>query len=365
MAALAPPAEARLALARVDTFRVPTYLTAPPGDVRRLFVTEKRGVVRVVRDGRKLARPFLDLSRRVGANGEGGLLSLAFAPDYARSRRFYVYFTDRGGGIAVDSYLTSRGSPDRALASSRRTILRQAHRTNNHKGGLVTFGPDGRLYVGLGDGGPQRDPEQRGQDLRTRLGKILRIAPRPRGGYGIPADNPFARRRGVRREIWAYGVRNPWRFAFTPRGGFVLGDVGQNAIEEIDYVQTTRPGRPPRGGYNFGWSVFEGRRRFRPGAAPRHVPPVLEKRHSSGFCSVIGGFVARDRSLGSLRGRYVYGDFCSQRLRSVAFTGGRARGDRPLPLRVPRLISFGEDASGRLYATSIQGGVFRLVNRPG
>lgn len=358
----AEPAGLGVRLAKVGQFQRPTFVAGAPGDRRRVFVVEQRGTVRVLLSGRRLRKPFLDIRRLVRCCGEGGLLSIAFAPDYPRSRRVYAYYTDRRGGIAVDGFRSSRRAPNRVLPASRRPVLRQAHRTDNHKGGAMAFGPDGMLYLGLGDGGPQADPARRGQSMRTRLGKILRISPRRRGrGYTVPRSNPFAGRRGVRREIWAYGVRNPWRFSFTSRGSFVLGDLGQNEVEEVDYVVAKRRGRAPRGGYNFGWSVFEGTQRFRGGQAPGHRPPVLERRHSTGACGVIGGYVARDSGLSRLRGRYVYGDFCDDRLRTARLRPGRARGDRRLGLRVPGLSSFGEDTRRRLYATSIRGGVWRLA----
>ena len=351
-------------LVEFGRFSRPTYVTAPPGDRRRQFVVEGRGVIRVVYDGRRLRRPFLDIRRRVRCCGESGLLSMAFAPDYARSRRFYVYYTDRSGSIAVDELRRSARSADVALPGSRRRVLRQAHRTENHKGGQLRFGADAMLYIGLGDGGPAKDPRRRGQNLGTLLGKILRIDPRHGRRYRVPPSNPFVRRRGARKEIWAYGVRNPWRFSFTRQGSFVLADVGQDRVEEIDYVAGRR-GRPARGGYNFGWSIFEGRRRFRPGRAPGHVPPVLEHPHRpGGFCSIIGGHVIRDPALPGLRGRYVYGDFCDARLRVVDLSGGRARGDRPLGPRVDGTSSFGEDAQGRTYVTSVTGPVYRLAPAP-
>jgi glucose/arabinose dehydrogenase len=362
--ALAPAsANAKLGLQRIGRFRSPTFLTSPPGDTRRQFVTERGGAIRVLRDGTKLAKPFLNITGRVRSGGEAGLLSMAFAPDYATSRRFYVYYVDKAGSVAVDEFRRSASSADRALPGSRRSVLRQAHRTDNHKGGSLQFGPDGNLYVGLGDGGPQRDPKKRGQNLHTLLGKILRIDPRHGKRYAIPKDNPFVKRAGGRKEIWAYGVRNPWRFSFTRSGSFVLADVGQDEVEEVDYVRGRSGGRQPRGGYNFGWSVFEGKRRFSPGGAPGHVKPVLQRFHSRGDCSIIGGFVVRDRSLHGLFGRYVYGDFCDSHIRSTVLAGGHARGDRAAGPRVKAMSSFGEDATGRVYAMSIAGGLWRLVNR--
>ena len=364
-AAANPPARAaRLRLSRVGSFSSPIHVTAPPGDRSRLFVVEQGGTIRVVRNGRKLSRPFLDISRLVSSGGERGLFSMAFAPDYATSRRFYVSYTDNDGHSRVVEYRRS-GNPDRASPSTARRVLFQRQPEPNHNGGLIVFGPDRMLYVGLGDGGGANDrhgARGNGQDLGTLLGKILRIDPsRPgsRRAYGIPADNPFVRRPGARPEIYSYGLRNPWRFSFDrATGDLIVGDVGQNAIEEISFVARGR-GR----GANFGWRVFEGNRRNFPGeSAPGHVRPVITYSLGGGNCAVTGGYVIRDRSLGSLYGRYVYGDFCGATLRAVTLRPGRATGNRSLGLRVPQLSSFGEDARGRVYAISLAGSVYRLIN---
>jgi glucose/arabinose dehydrogenase len=343
-------------------FRSPTYLTAPPGDRSRRFVVERAGRIRVVRDGRTLAEPFLDISGRVETGGESGLLSMAFAPDYARSRRFYVYFTDNSGDITVEEYMRSESSEDRALPGSRRLVIRQDHRRFNHKGGQLQFGPDGMLYMAFGDGGGRGDPDRNAQNLGRLLGKMLRIDPRGGGAYRIPRGNPFAGRGGARDEIYAYGLRNPWRFSFDrAKGHLIVADVGQDAVEEIDFVPSRRRGRAPRGGYNFGWSVFEGRRRFRGGRARGHVPPVVQRTRREGFCTIIGGYVVRDRSLRGLYGQYLYGDFCEPKLRVATLERGGAVGERPLGLRVEKLASFGEDARRRLYVTSLDGRVYRLA----
>jgi glucose/arabinose dehydrogenase len=364
--AVAPErAAAKVGLKKVGRFSRPSYVTAPKGDTQRIFVVEQRGVIRVVKNGKKLRRPFLSIRKRVRCCGEAGMLSMAFAPDYARSRRFYVYYTARSGAVEVDEFKRSTKSRDRALPSSRRLVLTQPHPTNNHKGGQLQFGGDGMLYMGLGDGGPQKDPAKRGQKLSTKLGKILRIDPRHGKRYRVPRSNPFVGRKGVRPEIWAYGVRNPWRFSFTRQGSFVLGDVGQNKFEELDYL-VGRRGHPPRGGANFGWSIFEGNSRFRPGSPAHYVKPILTRRHRGGAggpCGIIGGYVITERSFGALRGRYVYGDFCDKRLRVVKLRKGRARGDRALGPRVPATSSFGQDARGRIYVTSVLGPVYRLVAR--
>ena len=361
-AAGAPDAAAQaggVRLVRVGTFDAPTYVTAPPADRRRVFVVEQAGRIRVVRDGRVLRRPFLDIRRHVSSGGERGLLSMVFAPDYARSRRFYVYFTDRRGDTRVWEYRRHRTDPDRADRRTRRQVLRQDQPYPNHNGGQLQFGPDGYLYIGLGDGGSGGDPHGNGQRLSTWLGKLLRIDPRRSGrrAYRVPRDNPFRGRRGARPEIWAYGLRNPWRFSFDRRtGALVLADVGQDRVEEVNHLSLRRSR-----GANFGWNAFEGRRRFSGARAPGHVPPVLERTHASGACSITGGYVVRDRSLRGLYGRYVYGDFCDPEIRSVRLRAGRASGDRPAGLRVERLSSFGEDARGRIYAASLEGGVWRLA----
>jgi glucose/arabinose dehydrogenase len=360
-----PRAAAAVRLLLLGRFRSPTYLAAPPGDARRRFVVERAGRIRVLVGRRKLKAPFLDIRRQVQTGGESGLLSMAFAPDYASSRRFYVYYTDNAGFIRVDQYRRAVSTPNRALPGSRRLVIRQPHHNFNHKGGQLQFGPDRMLYMGFGDGGSEGDPHRNGQNRGRLLGKLLRLDPLAGGGYRIPRSNPFVGRSG-RDEIYAYGLRNPWRFSFDRRHGHLtIGDVGQDEIEEIDFVRNRRgPGHAPRGGYNFGWSVFEGRHRFRPGRAPGHVPPVLQHSHAGGYCGIIGGYVVRDRGLGRrLYGRYVYGDLCRAGLRVARLRPRRATGDRSLGVRVSELVSFGEDARGRLYAVSLRGPVYRIVRR--
>ena len=352
-------------LLRLGTFNQPTYLTAPRGDTKRRFVVERDGRVRVVRGGRVLRQPFLDISGLVSTGGESGLLSLAFAPDYARSRRFYVYYTDKQGFITIDGFRRSAGNPDRALPGSRRTVMRVPHQRFNHKGGQIQFGPDGHLYAAFGDGGGGGDPDRNAQNLGRLLGKMVRIEPRPGGGYSVPADNPFRGRSGARPEVFAYGLRNPYRFSFDRRtGALTIGDVGQDAVEEIDYAPARRSGnRAPRGGYNFGWSVFEGRSRYYPGTARGHLRPVIDHGRGEGFCSIIGGYVIRDRSLGrGWYGRYLYGDFCQPTLRLARLRKGTAP-SRRTRLEVPELVSFGEDGRGRVYAVSLSGPVYRIGRR--
>jgi glucose/arabinose dehydrogenase len=349
-------------LSRVGTFQQPVYVTAPPGDRRRVMVVEKAGRIRVVRGGKKLATPFLDLSGEVSTGGEQGLFSMAFAPDYATSKRFYVDFTDRSGDTRIQEFTAA--SADQADKGSRRELLKIDQPESNHNGGQLEFGPDGHLYIGMGDGGgagDQHGSRGNGQSLGTLLGKILRISPRPSGGqpYGIPSSNPFRSRAGARPEIYAYGLRNPWRFSFDRRtGDLAIADVGQNAVEEIDFAR-----RGKARGRNFGWRVWEGSSRFAGGTAPGAVFPVLTKTHDAGWCSITGGYVIRDPALPSLAGRYVYGDYCQGTLRVARLKLPRAERDRSLGLHVSNLTSFGEDARGRVYVMSQGGGLWRLAPR--
>ncbi len=266
----------------------------------------------------------------------------------------YVDYTNTAGDTRVVEYRRSAGNPLTADPSSARTLLAVDQPFPNHNGGQLQFGPDGDLYIGLGDGGSENDPDRVGQDLGSPLAKILRLTP----SGGIPADNPFAGQSGDRPETFAYGLRNPWRFSFDAKTGDLwIGDVGQNEFEEVDGL-TLEAAR----GANFGWSAFEGDSRFNTDQqAKGAVRPVLTYSHATG-CSVTGGYVVRDRSVPTLYGRYIYGDFCNGDLRSfTARPGQPATDDRPLGLQVPSLSSFGQDAAGHLYATSLEGPVYRLV----
>ena len=361
----ATPEEAKAAqkgtrLVRVGTFESPVYVTAPPADRRRVFVVEQGGRIMVMRSGRKLAQPFLDIRPLVTAGGEQGLLSMAFAPDYAQSKRFYVYYTDRRGDQRVVEYRAA--TADRADPASERLVLRMPDDESNHNGGLLLFGPDDLLYIGTGDGGGGGDRHGRignAQDLGSLLGKILRIDPRASGGraYTSPASNPFRSRSDARHEVYAYGLRNPWRFSFDREtGALTIGDVGQNAIEEINFVR-----RGAGRGANFGWRVFEGRSRYTDGeTAPGAVMPVIQTTHDDGNCSITGGVVVRDRSVG-MYGRYIFGDICQDRIFSARLARPRARDLRRTRLRVSSVSSFGEDARGRVYAVSLDGPVYRLA----
>ncbi|HXE45003.1 MAG TPA: PQQ-dependent sugar dehydrogenase [Conexibacter sp.] len=349
-------------LTRIGTFSSPTYVAQAPGDARRLFVVQQGGAIRVLRDGHLLRAPFLDITRRVKSGGEQGLLSIAFAPDYATSGRCYVDYTDVNGNTRVVEYRRSR-SADRADPGSARLVLFQRQPEPNHNGGQLAFGPDGFLYVGLGDGGGEYDQHGRignGQNRGTLLAKILRIDPLPNGGYRVPRDNPFVGVRGVRPEIYAYGLRNPWRFSFDrATADMVIGDVGQDRVEEVDF-RTRETAR----GVNFGWRAYEGTRVEDPSLHIHgDVKPVLQYSHAGGACAVTGGYVVRDPRLRGLAGRYVYGDFCAGDLLSARLSQHGSSARHALGLHVSSLSSFGEDDAGRIYAVSLNGPVYRLDPR--
>ena len=351
-------------LVGVGKFDQPLYVTSPPSDRRRVMVVEQPGRILVVRDGKRLSRPFLDIRSRVLSGGEQGLLGLAFAPDYARSGLFYVYYTRKDGRQSVSEF--RRSSSDRANAASERQVLVMADPEGNHNGGQLNFGPDRLLYIGTGDGGGAGDQHGaigNAQDLGSLLGKILRIDPQASGGrpYTVPSSNPFVDQAGARPEVWTYGLRNPWRFSFDRRNGdLTIGDVGQNEVEEIDFTLKDKSA-----GANFGWRPFEGDRRFTDEEAPNAVPPVITKDHDQGWCSITGGYVVRDPKLPALQGRYLYGDFCKGQVWSARLSEGGASGDRRvagLPT-VEQLSSFGEDSRGRIYVVSLAGQVRRLAAR--
>jgi glucose/arabinose dehydrogenase len=341
----------------------PLYLTAPPADAR-LFIVEKTGGIRIVKEGLLLEAPFLDLSTKVSAGSEQGLLGLAFDPEYATNGRFVVHYTDLAGNTVL-SRLQVSADPDRAEPASEQVILTVAQPAANHNGGQVAFGPDGFLYLGLGDGGPGGDPQGRGQDLSDLLGSILRIDVRAGDPYTVPADNPFVGNPEARAEIWSYGLRNPWRFSFDrANGDLYIADVGESQREEVD-VSTAADG----GGRaaNYGWSVMEGSRCFRGPACDQTglTLPLLEYTHQEG-CSITGGYVYRGSAIPSLQGHYFYADLCGGWVRSFRDAGGTVADEASWPSLSPGgpVLSFGEDSAGELYILQAGGGVFKIVPEP-
>jgi glucose/arabinose dehydrogenase len=326
----------------------PVFVTHAGDGSGRLFVVEQAGVIRIVEGGALRERPFLELGDEVEAGGERGLLGLAFHPNFAANGRFFVHYTRRRDGASVVAEFVVGRDPNRALAAGR-TLLTVAQPFANHNGGMIAFGPDGFLYIGLGDGGSAGDPGNRAQDPDELLGKILRLDVDRRRPYAIPNDNPFADG-GGRPEIYALGLRNPWRFSFDRKQGRLFaGDVGQNSVEEIDVIRLGR---------NYGWRILEGSRCFNPredcdrGALKR---PRAEYRHARGRCSVTGGYVYRGRALAELEGTYVFGDFCSGEI------FGLRKGRRSVLLDTDlRISSFGEDEAGELYVVDHGGGIYRL-----
>ncbi|MGH2955135.1 MAG: PQQ-dependent sugar dehydrogenase [Solirubrobacterales bacterium] len=352
-------------LQEIGEFEEPVHVTQPPGgDPGHLYVVERCGEIQRVPVGGGEPETFLDLSEQVECGGtEQGLLSVAFAPDYRDSGLFYVYYTDTGQNQTVAEYEASADGSE-ADPGSARELLTMEDFASNHNGGLLLFGPDDRLWIGTGDGGGADDPERNGQDLTQLLGKILRIDPTAAGGepYSIPRDNPYLDEPEARPEIAINGMRNPWRFAFDRETDDLwIADVGQNELEEIDSVSFEEVvGR--EAAVNFGWSAFEGSQRFNEDQeAPGALPPVHEYGRELG-CSVTGGLVVRNPELTSLYGRYVYGDFCEGELRSfTARAGEPATDDRELGVEVASLSSFGEDTDANVYATSLEGPVYRLA----
>jgi glucose/arabinose dehydrogenase len=355
---------------KVGSFASPTYVAQAPGAPHFLYVVQQGGRVRVVDHGNVRGQPFLDIHGRVSSGGERGLLSIAFDPHYGRNHHFYAYYTNAFGNIEIDEFRAASNS--QARKGSRRKVIVIPHPgEGNHNGGQLQFGPDGRLYAATGDGGGAGDPHENAQNKQNLLGKLLRIDPRQRGSkrYKSPRGNPFVGKAG-RNEIYALGLRNPFRFSFDRRR-ILIGDVGQSRWEEVDFE-----GHRALRGANFGWDHFEGDHRFNyPGdnEAPRpkhrYRPPIFEYRHtasnceSAGGCAIIGGYVVRQPALGSLRGRYLYADAYKGQLRSFVPHRHHGTRDRALGVHVDHPSSFGKGARGRIYVTSLDGPVYRLVHK--
>jgi glucose/arabinose dehydrogenase len=332
----APAASAGYRFVRVASgLDSPVHVTTPRGETTRLYVTEQTGRIRIVQNGRITGR-LLDIRSQIVCCGEQGLLSVAFHPRYAKNRRYFVYYT-----APANRVVEYRGS--RRV----RTLLNLADPYSNHNGGQLMFGPDGRLYVGTGDGGAGGDPENRAQNLGSRFGKLL----------AINVD-----RRGARWQTVGYGLRNPWRFSFDRRtGDLYIGDVGQNSWEEVDFTPRRSPGLE-----NYGWDVYEGRARYedkQPSGPGKLVFPIAVYSLNGDPCAVTGGFVYRGSAVPAARGRYFYGDNCSGEIWSLRVVGGRARIARKESFRLPGLSSFGEDGKGELYAVALGGQLYRLAAR--
>ncbi len=358
-----------LGVRKVGDFEQPVYVDGPPRSHGQLFVVEKAGVVKTIGRRGKVGT-FLDIRNKVSDDGERGLLSIAFPPGYRQSGLFYVYYTDKRGDIVVAEFRRSRKDPGTASAASRRMVIRIGHRENaNHNGGQLQFGPDGYLYLATGDGGSGGDPPENAQNTASLLGKLIRIDPRKQGSqpYTVPASNPFVGGPG-RDEIYAYGLRNPYRFSFDRADGHLtIGDVGQDSWEEIDYLSPEAAL-----GANFGWDAYEG---FGPFASSDASPPpagpvtapIAQFSHSDGWCAITGGYVYRGTHAPSLEGRYVYSDYCRGQIRSLVPAEGGASDDRPIGVkRFSGISSFGEDAKGNLYFTDLNGGgVYEIVAKAG
>jgi glucose/arabinose dehydrogenase len=346
----APPlSEVQVRLVRVADLNQPLALAVRPDD-DALYIAERVGRVVALRDGE--VEPIVDLTGEVSLGGEQGLLGLVFSPD---GRFLYVNYTDLQGDTHVTEFAMGRSNAD---LSSRRDVLFVDQPYANHNGGNLAFGPDGYLYVGLGDGGSAGDPMDNGQSLGTRLGKMLRIDPRPTEGkaFGIPPDNPFRGQRNALPEIWAYGLRNPWRWSFDRETGDLwIGDVGQSAREEIDFQPASSGG-----GENYGWDGYEGRLIYEEPVPEEAVPPVYDYPQDLG-ASVIGGYVYRGSEIEGLQGAYLLGDFYNPQIRILKVRDSEVLAHRELGVQVPSLASFGEDADGELYALSLAGPVYRLA----
>jgi len=335
----------------------PVYVTHAGDGSGRLFVVEQAGVIRIFQKGTLLPAPFLDIRDRVESGGEKGLLSVAFHPNYETNRRFFVDYTTRRGRqlkTIIAEYKVSDTDPNFADPTSERILLQIDQPFDNHNGGLVKFGPDGFLYIGMGDGGSAGDPFGNGQNLNTLLGKLLRIDVDSRMPYAIPSDNPFVGRADAKGEIWAYGLRNPWRFSFDRcTGRLFLADVGQNRWEEIDLIE--------KGG-NYGWNIMEGAHCFRPPTGCNMAGlklPIAEYDHSLG-CSITGGYIYRGKQHAELMGRYFFGDFCSGRLWALTETASGGWTMTELLQTGLSISSFGEDEEGEVYIVDYNGSIYRL-----
>jgi glucose/arabinose dehydrogenase len=345
----------------VDGFDSPLDVTNAGDGSGRLFVVEQAGRIRIVKDGALVDRPFIDITGRIASGGERGLLGLAFHPDYPTDPRFFVNYTDRGGNTVISSFTVSGTDPDVADPDSEIVLMHITQPFPNHNGGAVEFGPDAMLYIATGDGGSGGDPQGNGQRLDTHLGKILRISVLMPAAYAIPFDNPFVNQPEAKPEIWLYGLRNPWRIRFDRQTGDLwIGDVGQNAWEEIDVA------RAGQKGLNYGWNIMEGAHCFNPSSGCDQAGltlPVTEYVNGVG-CAVIGGVVVRDPGQGRLDGGYLFGDACSDNLWLLDPAADGLR-EAALVAKMGRsLSSIGEAEDGSVFATSLGSGELLRISAP-
>jgi glucose/arabinose dehydrogenase len=344
----------------------PDFVTSPRDGSGRLFVVEQPGRIRVVKNGVLLPTPFLDISDMVGYGGERGLLGLAFHPSYKTNGLFYIDWTLKSGDVAVNQYKVSPTNPDVAIRTSSRRLLTIHHPNTNHNGGMIAFDNHGYLFVGVGDGGGSGDPSNNAQNVNVLLGKILRINVNGTTGaiqYRIPGDNPYVGRTG-RDEVWSFGLRNPWRFSFDrATNDLWIGDVGQKKYEEIDRATSASSGYGR--GINFGWRAMEGRHCYSPPTGCNRSGkrlPVVEYSHSEG-CAVTGGYVYRGSAVPSLYARYVFADYCSGRIWTVAKGGVSPIAKSLLMDTSMSISSFGEDERGELYVVDSAGGaIYRFAS---
>ena len=344
----------------------PVFMTAPSGDSTRLFVVEQGGRIRIfdLTAGSLLATSFLNISSLLLTGGERGLLGMAFDPQYATNRRFYVYYTNNGGDIVIAQYFRNAANANLADFSPATILLTVEHSAeSNHNGGMLAFGSDGCLYAGVGDGGGGGDPSNNGQNPFSLLGKLLRLNPDTGSPCGNVTFNPFLIGGGAQ-QVWSLGLRNPWRFSFDRQtGDLYIGDVGQNEREEINVSLAPNAGR----GLNYGWRLMEGILCFNPSSncdSGNLTRPVLDYPHFSGACSVTGGYVYRGSAVPALRGTYFYADFCAGFVKSFRYQNGQPTDQKEWPLLSPTggsITSFGEDAAGELYITTQGGGLFKFV----
>jgi glucose/arabinose dehydrogenase len=335
----------------------PIAMGNPADGTGRLFILEKAGVIKIILHGSLLPEPFLDISDRVGSAGsEQGLLGIAFHPNYASIGFFYVDYTGQDGNIVISRFHVS-ANPDQADRASEKVILRIEHPFRNHNGGQLAFGPDGYLYIGVGDGGSEGDPRLYGQNMNVLLAKILRIDVDHGDPYSIPPDNPFVKG-GGRPEAWLTGLRNPWRFSFDSQtGDLFIGDVGQDNWEEVDFLPAGS-----KGGENYGWSFREGFHPYKgnPPANLKLVDPVTEYGHDQG-CAIIGGYIYRGKTLPEWDGIYFFGDYCSGNVWGLLHKPDGSWQSRLLFNTSVQISSFGQDQDGEIYLLSYNGQVFQLL----